>query len=222
MKLIEMKCPGCGAALQAEEGRKTIYCQYCGTPVQVDDESLRIHVTNTYVNEAAVRSVDLERQKFETETRQRENEQAELNQKKAEWTRYMIMYLGALGIAFFLYTLLAGVRFIGPVLEALTGVIMVFGGIGLYVLRPVKNTAARNSNTIRVVFSAGSDKSRMTAFILCLLFGVFGVHQFYAGNKGKGILYLFTVGLFGIGWLIDLFLILTGQFKDSYGRAICR
>ena len=222
MKLIEMKCPGCGASLQAEEGRKTIYCQYCGTPVQVDDESLRIHVTKTYVNEAAVRSIDLERQKFETETRQKETEMAELKQKKEEWTRYMMMYLGALAVCFFLYMILENVRFLNTILSALTGVILLFGGVGLYLLRPVKNNTNPTSNTVRVVVSRRSSKSKTTAFVLCLLFGYFGVHHFYAGNSGKGLVYLFTMGLFGIGWLIDLYLILTNQFKDNHGRVICR
>ena len=62
-----------------------------------------------------------------------------------------------------------------------------------------------------------SEKSKGLAFLLCLLFGYFGFHQLYVGNIGKGILYLFTFGLFGIGWIIDIFLILFGKFKDSKG-----
>ena len=62
-----------------------------------------------------------------------------------------------------------------------------------------------------------SEKSKGLAFLFCLLFGYFGFHQFYVGNIGKGILYLFTFGLFGIGWIIDIFLILFGKFKDSKG-----
>lgn len=40
-------------------------------------------------------------------------------------------------------------------------------------------------------------------FIICLLFGVLGVHKFREKKTGVGLLYLFTGGLFGIGWLID-------------------
>lgn len=46
-------------------------------------------------------------------------------------------------------------------------------------------------------------KNKWTAFLLCLFLGEFGAHKFYEGKVGMGILYLFTVGLFGIGWLID-------------------
>lgn len=46
-------------------------------------------------------------------------------------------------------------------------------------------------------------KNKWVAFILCVLLGCFGAHKFYEGRAGMGILYLFTFGLFGIGWFID-------------------
>ncbi len=51
--------------------------------------------------------------------------------------------------------------------------------------------------------------NKWTAFFLCLFLGFFGVHKFYEGKAGIGTLYLFTLGLFGIGWLFDLIRILT-------------
>jgi len=46
-------------------------------------------------------------------------------------------------------------------------------------------------------------KNKWVAFLLCLFLGYFGVHKFYEGKIGMGVLYVLTVGLFGIGWLID-------------------
>ena len=54
----------------------------------------------------------------------------------------------------------------------------------------------------------GRLKNKWTAFLLCFFFGYFGVHKFYEGRIGLGILYFFTVGLFGFGWLIDCILLL--------------
>ena len=39
------------------------------------------------------------------------------------------------------------------------------------------------------------------------LFGFFGTHRFYFGRPISGVIWLLTFGLFGIGWLVDIFLI---------------
>jgi len=39
------------------------------------------------------------------------------------------------------------------------------------------------------------------------LFGFLGAHRFYYGKPVSGTIYFFTLGLLGIGWLVDLFLI---------------
>lgn len=49
-----------------------------------------------------------------------------------------------------------------------------------------------------------SSKSKIIAFILCFFGGVFGLHRFYVGKFGTGLIFLITGGLFGIGWIIDL------------------
>lgn len=51
--------------------------------------------------------------------------------------------------------------------------------------------------------------NKITALILCVLFGWVGAHKFYEGRVGLGILYIFTMGLFGIGWIVDFIIILT-------------
>ncbi len=42
---------------------------------------------------------------------------------------------------------------------------------------------------------------------LVWIFGFMGAHRFYYGKPVSGVLYFFTLGLLGIGWVIDLFLI---------------
>ena len=61
-----------------------------------------------------------------------------------------------------------------------------------------------------------SRKSRMEALLLCIFLGGIGAHQFYVGKVGMGMLYLCTIGLFGVGWAIDIILIAKGSFKDEF------
>ena len=50
--------------------------------------------------------------------------------------------------------------------------------------------------------------NKWTAFVLCVFLGYLGAHRFYEGKVILGIIYLFTFGLFGIGWFIDIIRIL--------------
>jgi TM2 domain-containing membrane protein YozV len=65
-----------------------------------------------------------------------------------------------------------------------------------------------------------SPKSRLVALLLILLFSVLGIQRFYVGKIGTGILYLITLGGFGIWFLIDLVMIIVGSFKDKQGRVL--
>lgn len=63
-------------------------------------------------------------------------------------------------------------------------------------------------------------KDWLTTLLLCLFLGGIGVHRFYAGKIGTGILQLITVGGCGIWTVVDLIMILTGNFTDAKGNKI--
>lgn len=52
-----------------------------------------------------------------------------------------------------------------------------------------------------------SEKSLLVAYVLWLVFGLFGGHRYYLGRVGIGFLMTITVGVFGVWWIIDAFLI---------------
>lgn len=53
----------------------------------------------------------------------------------------------------------------------------------------------------------GTWKNKWVALILCIFFGWIGAHKFYEGKKGMCILYMLTLGLFGFGWIADIFIL---------------
>ena len=56
--------------------------------------------------------------------------------------------------------------------------------------------------------------------IICFFLGELGIHRFVVGKIGTGLIWLFTAGLFGIGWIVDFFMILFGTFTDGNGNRI--
>ena len=65
-----------------------------------------------------------------------------------------------------------------------------------------------------------SDKNWLATLLLCLFLGGIGVHRFYVGKVGTGILQLIPLGGCGIWTLIDLIMIITGSFTDKDGNKI--
>jgi hypothetical protein len=71
-----------------------------------------------------------------------------------------------------------------------------------------------------VIIPGASPRSRLVALLLCFFVGVLGVHRFYVGKIGTGILMIVTVGGLGLWVLIDFIMIVVGSFTDKEGRKL--
>ncbi len=65
-----------------------------------------------------------------------------------------------------------------------------------------------------------SSKSRLVALLLCFFLGWLGIHRFYVGKIGTGVIWIFTLGFVGIGALVDFIMIAVGSFKDKEGNVV--
>lgn len=67
-----------------------------------------------------------------------------------------------------------------------------------------------------------SDKSKKTALILCAIgfLGIGGLHDFYVGKIGLGILKIITGNFFLIGTIVDIIKIATGGYTDNSGQPL--
>ena len=74
----------------------------------------------------------------------------------------------------------------------------------------VINNTNTNTNTNTNINRTGNGrpKNKWIALLLCFFLGFLGAHKFYEEKAGMGILYLFTMGLFGIGVIIDFIALL--------------
>lgn len=74
MKIIPVECPKCGASFEIEEGRKTCFCQYCGTQIAIDDGSRTVTNTQVIRDEAKLKELSIKEKQLEYDMRVKEEQ----------------------------------------------------------------------------------------------------------------------------------------------------
>jgi uncharacterized Zn finger protein (UPF0148 family) len=204
MDLSKLECPGCGAVLKEANGKAV--CDFCGREVILElktIESISKSVINTIQQTS---EVTLEAIKSGSETTQmtqelstlqmqlsnlrREKRSLSIDVKQTRTNRTQLLQIDE------------------EERQVIARINMVQSA-----LYPKHGNSAPEWTPIPL----GGQKSGVVAFFLALFLGMFGAHRFYTGHKTLGIIYLFTGGVCGIGWAVDLLLLMFNAYKDADG-----
>ena len=99
IKLISVKCPECGATLEVEEGRKQIFCSYCGSKVILENDNEYIY---RHIDEASIKQTEAETmlKMKELEIEEKENEKSRKNRKTAYIIALVFVVIGLITTLF--------------------------------------------------------------------------------------------------------------------------
>ena len=126
----------------------------------------------------------------------------EANETHSVFMGYLLWIFGFMGAHRFYY----GRQITGVIWFFTLGLLFVGWIIDLFLIPGMSRSADRRYNDGVIDYNL--------AWILLTFLGVFGVHRFYMGKIITGLIYLFTLGLFGLGILYD-FLTLNGQISEK-------
>ena len=202
MKLVETKCPNCGSSLQVEKRKKNVECEYCGAKFVVDDNVIEVkHLNAGEINE--------EQEFINAETNLNKFKKYDesydiylsLSKRYVDNPEVWIGLLRSLTRDFtYKY---ATVEFKKLYQEYWSNY------IALADKKDIDEYADKYKEYVDKVGASSENKGDAVktekCYIIATVFGGwFGLHKFLKGKKIQGLLYLFTFGLFLIGWITDI------------------
>ncbi|MGB4092432.1 MAG: hypothetical protein WBK46_10920 [Ruminococcus flavefaciens] len=106
MKLVSYKCPNCNASIQVDDSKRSFFCTYCGSPVNIDlGENV---FTYREINEAEIRRAEAEENiqlsKLEYKLKKKELQEKrnkEILEQNERLMKPMIIFIGIM-LAFFI------------------------------------------------------------------------------------------------------------------------
>ena len=194
-RTVKIECPNCKKRIAVQEGRMSLLCPECHQRIKVTKEMFE----NSFEEQAEERQVE--------EITENLKSQVTNNWDQLSTTWWYI------AIGTYLFGMFANGARRGFLIPLLMFIIIVGGGLALYFLRPEKLE-------VRPSGATSFTKKKSVALLLCIAFGFAGAHYIYVGRKATGILYAATGGLFMLGVLKDIYLIMTGNFLDAEGHRL--
>ena len=203
MKLVETKCPNCGAALQVEKRNKKVKCDYCNSTFLLDDENT-INIKHMQVGQIS-------------EEQEYINAKTNLDKLKNYDEAYKI-YLSLskryvddsevwIGL---LRSLTKDFSYKYATLEFRNLYQKYWNNyIALADKKDISKYEVKYKKYIEEIEASSENDSEIVktekCYILSTVFGGwFGLHKFLSGKKIQGLLYMFTLGLFLVGWIKDI------------------
>lgn len=228
MSNTKLECPSCGGFLTLPEGASRAICDYCSREIILDS------VLASEATKAV--STSIEETGYKTQEAIREgSDHTQLEIKRLQLTQELSMINMQLSnlrmekrSLLSITKLTKGNRKQLSQIEAeerdlinrQKSIQYNLNSFSSNILSPVK-AGVVGTNIVPTISEPNYDqRSESTTLLIAFFLGIFGAHRFYTGHKKLGWLYLFTFGLIGIGWFIDLILIFTNNYKDSFNRRL--
>jgi LSD1 subclass zinc finger protein len=221
MEVKSVACRSCGAPVDVPRDADQVRCVYCGTTLAVErgqgyvalktaqemsrsirdstDRTQEAIRQSTTVTQVGLRRLQLS-QELSAAQMQLSNIQAEIRglerQKQSRRTRQHLQELRPQQ------------RVISQRIAGLQAALSQMPG----------NSRVGGPNAAGSVMAVGYGTKDWAATLgLSVFLGFFGVHRLYTGHIVIGIIQFLTAGGFGIWWLIDVLLIISGRYRDSRG-----
>lgn len=223
MKLVETKCPNCNSNVEVENNRKKIECKYCGTKFLLDDNTVNVkHIRAGGISD--------EQEFINAETNLNKFKNYEeayrlylsLSKRFVDHPEVWIGLLRSITHDFKHkinsdifekncttywnnFCSLVDRKEISEYLEKYRDYLEAVDAINLD--GTLANSNFNNIDTqpkISQSVKQTTVKEESCLLLVTILLGAYGVHKFIRGKIVLGLVYLFTGGLFGIGWIYDI------------------
>lgn len=202
MKLVETKCPNCGSSLKVEKRKKNVECEYCGANFVVDDNTIEVkHLNAGEINE------EQEYINADTNLNKLKNYDEAYNIYLSLSKRYVDnpeVWIGLLRSLTKDFTYKYATADFKKLYQKYWS-----NYIALAEKKDIDEYSKKYKEYVDNVDASSENNSEMVksekCYIISTVFGGwFGLHKFLSGKRIQGLLYLFTFGLFMIGWIKDI------------------